>query len=218
MPPTLKVDPQEIDEALDEQFKALAARVRAATERVGRAALLMPARDATRRVLKSNKLPTTWRGLPQPKENKPTLAPAYFVWSKAPKIMAAFSEGAVIAPTGGKRYLWVPTENVPTGQGGKRYSPQRVEARFKGFIFVRARNGNIVALVRARAGTRRSRARGARRAPSWKRATKKDAGQKVAMFILVKQVRLQKRLDLAGIANQAGARFAVAYQKAANSK
>lgn len=214
----LHVDPEQVDAAIDAEYKALAGRVRGAMERVGRASLLMPARDATRLALRSNRLPTTWRGQVQPKDNKPTLAPAFFVWSKAPEIMAAFLEGAVIAPTGGKKYLWIPTPNVPRGQGGKRYSPQRVEARFKGFFFVKARGGALVAMVRARAGTKRSRARGARRTLSWKRATKKDAGQRVAMFILLKQVRLKKRLDIAGIANQAGARYAVAYDRAANSQ
>ncbi|WP_363346296.1 DUF6441 family protein [Methylocystis echinoides] len=217
-PLTLSVDPKEIDAALDAEFKALSGRVRAATEKAGRATVLIPVRDATRQVLKSRKLPTTWRGQIQPKESKPTLSPAFFTWSKAPKIMAAFSEGATIAPTGGRRYLWIPTENVPVTSGGSRLKPAAVERKFKGFTFARARNGSLVALVMARQGSKRSKARGRPLKTTFRRATKKDPGKKVAMFILVRKVRLKKRLDVASIANAAGARFAVAYQKAANSQ
>lgn len=214
---TLKVDPSEIDAALDAEFKALSSRVRQATERVGRSALLLPVRDATRRALRSNKLPTTWRGKAYPEDDKPTLAPAFFTWSKAPKIMAAFSEGAKIVPTAGKRYLWIPTENVPTSTGGRRLSPKEIERKFKKFSFARAKSGNLVALVMAYSGLRRSKAKGGATKHVFKRATKKDPGRPVAMFILVKQVRLAKRLDVAAIADAAGARYAVAYSRAAES-
>jgi hypothetical protein len=216
--PTLTVDPKEVDAALDAEFKALSKRVRGAMERVGRDALLTPVRDATRAALKSSKLPTTWRGQLQPKDDKPTLAPAFFVWSKAPKIIGAFSEGATIAPTGGRRYLWIPTENVPKGRGGRPYKPAEVERKFKKFIFARSKSGSLVALVMARTGYKETQhRRGAAPKMVFKRATKKEPGEKIAMFILVRQVRLRKRLDPKGIAETAGARYALAYHQAANS-
>jgi hypothetical protein len=217
--PTLTVDPKAVDAALDAEFKALSKRVRGAMERTGRASLLTPVRDATRRALNSSKLPNTWRGQLQPKDDKPTLAPAFFVWSKAPKIIGAFSEGATVAPTGGRRYLWLPTENVPRGRGGRPIKPADVERKFKKFIFARAKNGNLVALVMARTGYKKtSHRKGGAPKMVFKRATKADPGQKIAMFILVRQVRLRKRLDPKAIAEAAGASYALAYHQAANSQ
>jgi hypothetical protein len=215
--PPLTIDPKEVDAALDAEFKALSKRVRGAMERVGRDALLTPVRDATRAALKSSKLPTTWRGQIQPKDDKPTLAPAYFVWSKAPKIIGAFSEGATIAPTGGRRYLWIPTENVPFKRGGATLGPKEVTEKLGKFFYVKSRSGNIVAFVMARVSLKRQHRRGGTSSRALKRATKKDPGEKVAMFILVRQVRLRKRLDPKGIAETAGARYALAYHQAANS-
>jgi hypothetical protein len=226
--PTLSVDPKEIDAALDSEFKALSQRVRRATESVGRSALLLPARDATARALRSNKLPTTWRATTYPAAGVDTLAPAFVVKTKAPKIIAAFAEGAKIVPTGGRRYLWIPTENVPASSGGRRLSPKEIDRRFRrsgkaraqsAFTFARDGSGNLIAFVMANSGVKRlHRKAGDRYVHAFKKATKKDPGQRVAMFILVKQVRLAKRLDLAAIAEAAGGRYAIAYKQAAEAR
>lgn len=55
---------------------------------------------------------------------------AAMVWTKAPKILGAYLDGATIRPLNGKRFLWIPTDEVPKKRQGNRLSPQDVEDRF----------------------------------------------------------------------------------------
>ena len=106
---------------------------------------------------------------------------AGFVWSKAPKIVRAFDEGVTIRAKGG-RWLAIPTENAlrrGKSAGGrssmsKRISPRSYVWRDRlGFVLV---NPRLALLVERKKGHKKS----------------------LVMFILVKQVKLKKRLDVKG--------------------
>jgi len=215
-------DKAEIDAALDAEFKGLSSRVRLATELAGRELLRDPLRGMTAAALQSRKLPTTWRAKVYPNEGEATLSPAYFVSSKAPKIMAAFEEGPTIRPFGGRKYLWIPTENVPRGQGGRRLNPREVAAHVGKFTFRPLRNGGFIALAAAKIARVRSHRTGANRngragALHFKSAKKGETSPTLAFFVLKPQVRLRKRLDIAGIAEKAGATYKIRYERAANA-
>lgn len=214
---TVEIDKAAISGALEEQRVSLAKRVRLATNQSGRELLIDPLRAMTREAFNSRKLPTTWRGKLYPEETRHTLTPAFFAFSKAPEIMTAFEDGAIVKPLAGKKYLWIPTANVPSGRGGKRMSPQEVIARVGRFSFIPLRNGGLLAVAQATRGEKRSRSKGGSPSQTISRA-KNGQGERLAFFVLKKQVRLRKRLDIRGIADRAGAKYAANYERAANSQ
>lgn len=209
---TVNVDKGAVDHALSEEFRALSHRVRLATERAGRDILLKPLREMTRHALNSKKLPTTWRGALYPKGATPTLSPAFYAYSKAPTIMQTFEKGVTIAAQHGK-FLAIPT--IETGRETRHFRRKKLTPE----QWVKE---NRVALV-----FRPTSYGGVLVAELERFRTKKRKGQKtrsfvvrrqkpVVMFILLKQVRLRKRLDLAGLATRAGASYRAIYQAAAN--
>lgn len=213
---SVEFDKGAISRALEDERIALAKRVRLATDKAGRELLIDPLRSMTRGAFNSRKLPTTWRAKLYPEEARRTLTPAFFAFSKAPEIMTAFENGAIIQPVGGKKYLWIPTENVPRGRGGKRMSPQEVMARVGKFSFIPLRSGGLLAVAQAVRGEKRSRRKGGAPITTIGRA-KSGQGARMTFFVLKKQVRLAKRLDIQGIATRAGARYSAFYERAANS-
>jgi len=214
---SVEFDKGAISRALDDERIAMAKRVRLATDKAGRELLIDPLRAMTRGAFNSRKLPTTWRAKLYPADvQSHTLTPAFFAFSKAPEIMTAFEEGTTIQPFGGKKYLWIPTENVPRGRGGRRMSPQEVMARVGRFAFIPLKNGGLIAVAQATRTEKRSRRKGGAPTQSVGKA-KKGAGERLAFFVLKKQVRLSKRLDVKGIANRAGAKYSAIYERAANS-
>ena len=91
------------------------------------------------------------------------------VASSAPLILSAFDQGVTITARNG-RWLAIPTNDAPRGPR-RRMTPAQVEARFgRRLRFIPARLGRTAVLVMA--------------------------GK--VMFVLVPQVTLQKRLDIAG--------------------
>lgn len=212
---TAKVDPEAAARQLEEQRVTLSKRLRQATESVGRRQLLDPLRAMTAKALNSRKLPTTWRSKMYPEGDSHTLTPAFFIWSKAPKIMAAFEAGATIRPLNGKRFLWIATENAPRTQGGGKPDPRKVEQRFGKFSLARGRNGTFVAYIAVKRREARVSKRGKARKQTFKRLKKGETGERIAFFILVPQVRLKKRLDIAGLAARAGSSYRIALQSAA---
>ena len=205
---------------LPDRFKRLeqklARALRDATETIGREALLMPLRDATRAALNSPKLPTTWRLKVYPAAGVETFNPAVFVWSEAPRIISAFSSGdTVIKPVNGGRWLWIPTENVPRTRGGARMREMDLGRLVKKWFFLPARNGNMVVCAQAAITPRRKHRKG------FARATKADVkggnAKLVVMYVLVKQVTLRQRLDLNAIVTRARSEFAVGMQAAVES-
>jgi hypothetical protein len=121
------------------------------------------------------------------------------VYTKAPQIIRAFDEGALILSRRG-RFLAIPTENAPRkGTDGKRISPSTFpEHRFGPLRFVPRPNGPSLLVVD---GLRASFSRKTGELRGFRRATERG-GQSgrglttVVMFLLVPQVKLPKRLDV----------------------
>jgi len=137
------------------------------------------------------------------------------VWTMAPLIIQGFDEGPTIVARNGSRWLAIPTASVPPRSWGSKapgghprrlMTPVEVEAAFNRDLRMIQPPGSPVAylimdqLVTARSG------RGFRQATSRRLAQGRSAGA-VLMFVLVPQVTLSKRLDIAGAVAAAEAEF-----------
>jgi Family of unknown function (DUF6441) len=143
------------------------------------------------------RLANSWRDKHYPNQK---LDAASLVYTKAPQIIRAFDEGAVIRSKRG-RWLAIPAENAPRkGTDGRRISPSTFpEHRFGPLRFVPRPTGPSLLVVdglRASFSRQTGELRGFRRATDRARPT--GQGQTtVVMFLLVPQVKLSKRLDVA---------------------
>ena len=123
---------------------------------------------------------------------------AAMVWSKAPRIVRAFDEGAVIKSKSGF-WLAIPTPQAPKrGVGGKRINPSNFpEHRFGPLRFVYRRGRPSLLVVDGvrinKSGRVGRRAKGG---TFTKSGRMKQGMATVVMFIMVPQVRLRKRLDV----------------------
>lgn len=130
------------------------------------------------------------------------------VYSTAAVIIDAFDRGVTIRGRNGNG-LAIPTDRVPRRPGrgrGRRLTPVEVEARFnRDLRFVPPRAGRHALLVMDDLVTARS-GRGVRAATSRRRAQGRTAGA-VVMFILVPQVTLAKRLDIAAVITAVAAEY-----------
>jgi len=139
------------------------------------------------------RLANTWRAELYPKGQK-SIKAAGFVFTRAPTIIRAFDQGAVIKSMHGF-WLAIPTPAAGTGARGKRMTPglweQMHGARLR-FIYRRGAPSLLVAEnMRARTGKRGGFAHGNASALRTGRGL-----ATVVMFILVPQVNLKKRLDV----------------------
>lgn len=153
------------------------------------------------------RLACTWRSEVYPRGQK-SIGAAGFVWSKAPDIIRAFDQGAVIRSKRGL-FLAIPTAlagKLGRGIGGGRekITPQGWERRTGlklRFVYRRnapsllvvddiriTKGGRVVANVSRRKGVI---------------SRRKSGGSVAIVFILVPQVRLGKRLDVASAAAKA---------------
>jgi Family of unknown function (DUF6441) len=143
------------------------------------------------------RLANSWRDMHYPNRK---LDAASLVYTKAPQIIRAFDEGVLIRSKRG-RFLAIPTENAPRkGTDGRRISPSNFpEHRFGPLRFVPRQSGPSLLVVdglRASFSRQTGQLRGFRRASE--RARRSGQGlTTVAMFLLVPQVKLRKRLDVA---------------------
>jgi hypothetical protein len=143
------------------------------------------------------RLANSWRDKHYPNQK---LDAASLVYTKAPQIVRAFDEGAVIRSRHG-RFLAIPTENAPRkGTDGRRISPRTFpEHRFGPLRFVPRANGPSLLVadgLRASFSRQTGQLRGFRGATD--RAHRSGQGlTTVVMFLLVAQVTLRKRLDVA---------------------
>jgi hypothetical protein len=143
------------------------------------------------------RLANSWRDRHYPNRK---LDAASLVYTKAPQIIRAFDESAVIRSRRG-RFLAIPTESAPRkGTDGRRISPSTfLEHRFGPLRFVPRPNGPSLLVVdglRASFSRQTGELRGFRRATD--RARRGGQGlTTVVMFLLVPQVKLSKRLDVA---------------------
>jgi hypothetical protein len=148
------------------------------------------------------RLGNSWRDKHYPNQK---LDAASLVYTKAPQIIRAFDEGAVIRSKRG-RFLAIPTENAPRkGTDGRRIKPSIFpENRFGPLRFVPRPSGPSLLVVdglRASLSRKTGQLRGFRRATD--RARRSSEGlTTVVMFLLVPQVKLSKRLDFAAAAER----------------
>ena len=148
------------------------------------------------------RLANSWRDRHYPNHK---LDAASLVYTKAPQIIRAFDEGAVIRSKRG-RFLAIPTENAPRkGTDGRRISPSTFpEHRFGPLRFVPRSSGPALLVVdglRASFSRQTGELRGFRRATE--RARRSGQGlTTVVMFLLVPQVKRPKRLDVAQTAER----------------
>jgi len=139
------------------------------------------------------KLGNSIRGQHYPKGTE-SMNAAALVWTKAPKIIAAHDAGPLIRAKGG-RWLAIPTEAAGSGRGGARIDPRDWERRRGiGLRFVPLRRGTAMLV----ADDARLNARGLAMAKRGKR--RRDGilsgAQTVPVFILLRQVKLPRRLNL----------------------
>jgi hypothetical protein len=148
------------------------------------------------------RLANSWRDKHYPNRK---LDAASLVYTKAPQIIRAFDEGAVVRSQHG-RFLAIPTENAPRkGTDGRRIKPSTFpEHRFGPLQFVPRSSGPSLLVVdglRASYSRQTGQLRGFRRATD--RARRSGQGlTTVVMFLLVPQVKLRKRLDVARAAER----------------
>jgi hypothetical protein len=148
------------------------------------------------------RLANSWRDRHYPNQRSDA---ASLVYTKAPQIIRAFDEGAVVRSRRG-RFLAIPTENAPRkGTDGRRISPRTFPAhRFGPLRFVPRPSGPSLLVVdglRASFSRQTGELRGFRRATE--RARRSGQGlATVVMFLLVPQVKLRKRLDVARAAER----------------
>jgi hypothetical protein len=142
------------------------------------------------------RLANSWRDKHYPNQK---LDAASLVYTKAPQIIRAFDEDALIRSRRG-RFLAIPTENAPRkGTDGRRIKPSTFpEHRFGPLRFVPRQSGPSLLVVdglRASFSRKSGAVRGFRRATD--RARERGDGlTTVVMFLLVPQVKLSKRLDV----------------------
>jgi hypothetical protein len=147
-------------------------------------------------------LASSWRDKHYPNRK---LDAASLVYTKAPQIIRTFDEGAVIRSRRG-RFLAIPAENAPKkGTDGRRISPSTFpEHRFGPLRFVPRTSGPSLLVAD---GLRGSYSRQTGELRGFRRATDRarHSGQgvtTVVMFLLVPQVKLRKRFDVASAAER----------------
>lgn len=148
-------------------------------------------RDSVRRAGLGARLANTWRARTYPAQGG-SLDPAGLVWSKAPKLIDAYTRGAVIVPLNGQKRLAIPTKNVPLKGRGKRMTPLDVEGVFNQDLILRPGKGDtILAFINAVQAKNRK---------GWRQAARTRLAQGrevklVLMFELVRSVTVHGRLE-----------------------
>jgi hypothetical protein len=149
-------------------------------------------RDATRKAGFGNGVANAWRLRMYP-QNGRSLDPAAYVFTKAPNIMASATKAQLIRPLGGRRYLAIPTDNVPGIGRGKTMTPHEVETYFNQDLIIRRnRRGTLLGLVKAIQARNK---KGFRRATKGRQAQGRSV-KLILMFIFVPFVRTRKAIDL----------------------
>jgi len=168
------------------------------------------------------------RGVTYPnRSGRVSLDPSGWVYAQPSKdgrgaaaIIDSYSTGASIVARAGKRFLAIPTDDVPMKRSGDTLSPDEVEARYgrklqfispgdKGFKTPSQRHAGVGYLVLKGLVIRKATGR-------WRNATDRERGgktrnprpvQSVIMFTLVCAVKKPKSIDLSVPAEVANTRF-----------
>jgi len=173
---------------LKEEIKAGEHAVTEAMKSAG-ADLKQAWREQITRAGLDHRLPRSIRNRTYPK-GKDSIDAAAFVWSNAPEILLAHDKGVLIRSKSGF-YLAIPTEVAGKGRGGSRLTPGEWEQqRGMRLRFIYRRSGpSLLVAEKARINTRGT---------AVASRSKTGRGQvSTPIFILVPQVKLPKRLDLA---------------------
>lgn len=154
-----------------------------------------------------NRLANTWRDRVYP-ESRRSMTPTGYIWSNAPDIVDAFDRGAQVVPLAGRRFLAIPTANVPraTGRRGssRRMTPEQVENAFnQDLFFRRGKGGRVLAFVNAVQSRNR---RGFKPGTKARLAAGREL-KPILMFVLVPTVRMPKLLDINAVAQRWAANF-----------
>jgi Family of unknown function (DUF6441) len=173
---------------LEQEIKAGERAVTAAMKSAG-AQLKQDWREQITRAGLGNRLPRTIRNRTYPTSGD-SINAAAFIWSNAPEILNTHDRGALIRSRSGF-WLAIPSEAAGKGRGGARLTPAQWERR-RGMRlrFIYRRNGpSLLVAEKARINTR---------GLAVASRSKTGRGQVSApIFLLVPQVKLRKRLDLA---------------------
>lgn len=133
---------------------------------------------------------------------KDSLGPAGQIWSKAPKALRSFAEGATITAKG-KRFLAIPSAEVRALRGGRNRaapSPAEVERRLGVKLVLVVKRGKRFLV-----------------APSRDRARKRTGPRRLFIaFFLVPRAVIRKRLDLPPMTAAAVSRIRIALGDALN--
>ncbi|ATQ67360.1 hypothetical protein CQW49_05220 [Methylosinus trichosporium OB3b] len=186
----------------------LARATRRATERSGHALKLRLRERTDAAFPPKTRLAQTWRGDVYPDASSTTLEPAYYVYTKAPKIIHAFDKGATIRARNGV-YLAIPAPAAGVRQWNRALTPREWQAATGiELTFVPLAGGQHALLV--------AHAYWQRQAPKYRHRRKfspilariMSRGQRfVPIFYLSKQTTLRKRLDIEAIAREFGGSF-----------
>ncbi|SFK41656.1 DUF6441 family protein [Caulobacter sp. UNC279MFTsu5.1] len=151
------------------------------------------------------RLALTWRSRVYPEGGRSSLDPAGWVWTKAPKLIEVYEDGAMIRPTGGRHYLAIPSKNVPLKGRGRRMTPLDVEVAFNQDLIIRRGRepGTWTAWINAVAARNRRGFKPATRG----RLRGGRQSQLVFMFTLKPWVNVRKRLNGRQIAERASNRM-----------
>lgn len=144
-----------------------------------------------------NRLSKSWRLISYPLRGNSMSASAV-VFTKAPQIIRAFSEGAVIKSKQGK-FLAIPTDEAPKkGIGGKRIRPSNFpEHRFGPLRYVKRRGKPDLLVVDSVRITKTGRVGRRLKGGSYTKTGRLKKGVvTVVMFVLVPQVSLPKKLNI----------------------
>jgi Family of unknown function (DUF6441) len=186
---------------MQSELRDLERAVATGTREAGRGLRTELRRQVTTAAL-GQRLANSWRDKHYPNQH---LDAASLVYTKAPQIIRAFDEGAVVRSKRG-RFLAIPTENAPRkGTDGRRISPSTFpEHRFGPLRFVPRSSGPSLLVVD---GLRASFSRKSGELRGFRRATQRARGSgqgltTVVMFLLLPQVKLSKRLDVARAAER----------------
>jgi hypothetical protein len=186
-----------LKEELGAAERAVTAGVRAATD-----GLKTKLRGQITGAGLGSRLANTWRGENYPKSGQ-SIGAAGYVWSKAPGIVRLYAEGAIIRS---KRGLFLAISMPAAGRygdGRQKITPgawERIHGQRLRFVYRRGRPSLLVAdnarlTKRGRAAANIGRRQGAA-------FTRLSGRTTVPLFLLVPQVTVRKRLDVAGAAQK----------------
>jgi hypothetical protein len=206
----------DLKKILDQEADRLARSFYEIVEEEGEA-LKEDLRSQIRAVGFDKSLEKSWQMKMYPRGRRKSISPAAFIYSKTPDIHFGFDQGAFIRPTGGGRYLAIPTNFNRLGgrrAGKPRISPQEM-MRYRGMAFTRPGPGGVLywflkVTQASDVGARRSLRLYAggdievgtgKHKRAWKQKIVTYGA--VPMFVLVPQVKLPKVLNIDGAATAA---------------